>query len=629
MSEPPPRAPFDEHWFATALMSIGDGVIATDGAARLIFLNPIAESLTGWTSQDAFGRPIGEVFQIVNEFTREPVEDPVVKVIADGRGVTLANHTILISRDGREFPIDDAAAPIAVGTDDLSGVILVFRDVTEKRRFELSTRRLAAIIESSDDIIATKDLDGIITGWNRGAEQVLGYTAEEIVGRHVSVLMPPSVSEDTGWILGRIRRGEKVDHYQTKRRHKDGAVIDVSLTVSPIRDDSGRIIGASKVGRDITEMKRVEAERAQADRRKDRFLSMLGHELRNPVAAIRMAVELLDRPCDAAQLAEAREILRRQTSTLARLVDDLIDVSRITRGVIEIRKVPLDLPIVIEHAIGTVRVLLQDRRHSLTLEFDPKLPQVEGDPVRLEQVFANLFSNSCKYTPPGGRIRISAAAEGGKVLTRVTDDGAGIDPADLPHIFDLFTQGARTLNLSDGGLGVGLTVVRELVERHGGRVAARSEGRGKGSEFVVELPAIRSGSAVAERIDPGFPHTDKARILIVDDNKDLARSTGQILKLMGHDVELAYDGPEGIEVAQAYRPEVVLLDIGLPSMDGYEVARRLRGESALYDALILAISGYAQEDDRRRSLEAGMDEHLPKPIDLGRLAELIHGRSRH
>ncbi|MBV8265282.1 MAG: PAS domain S-box protein, partial [Planctomycetaceae bacterium] len=291
MNEASLGLPFDERWFSIALKSIGDAVIATDDRGRVLFMNPVAEALTGWSGEAAHSKDLTEVFPVVNEATKEPAENPVEKVLVTGHVVGLADHTVLVDRDGKEVPVDDSAAPILDDRGRVAGVILVFRDVAEKRQVELLYERLAAIVESSDDVIASKTLDGVITSWNKGAERVLGYTAEEVIGRHVSMLMPPELVEDMPKILGRIRRGEKVDHYQTKRRRKDGTIIDVSLTVSPIRDAEGRIMRASKIGRDITQEKRIEAERLETERRKDEFLAMLAHELRNPLSAISGAAQ--------------------------------------------------------------------------------------------------------------------------------------------------------------------------------------------------------------------------------------------------------------------------------------------------------------------------------------------------
>ena len=317
-----------EYW-RVALSSIGDATILTGPDGLVSFMNPVAESLCGWPAADAAGKPLRDVFRIANQRTRQPAESPVEKVLREGRVVGLANNTVLIARDGKETPIDDSAVPIIDQSGEIAGVVLVFRDVTEKKQAEELRERLAAIVESSDDIIASKDLNGVLKSWNKGAEKTLGYTADEVIGKHASMLMPPELVEDMPRILGRIRRGEKADHYETRRVRKDGTVADVSLTVSPIRDASGRIIGASKIGRDITQEKRIEGERKEADRRKDEFLAMLAHGLRNPLSAINNAARLFGKLETEEDLVWAKEVVQRQAKHLSRLLDDLLDVSRI------------------------------------------------------------------------------------------------------------------------------------------------------------------------------------------------------------------------------------------------------------------------------------------------------------
>ena len=610
---------------AVTIASIGDAVIATDAQGRISFINPVAEALCGWPRDEAAGRPLKEIFRIVNETTRLPVENPVEEVLREGYTVGLANHTLLVARDGRETPIDDSAAPIVDDEGGVAGVILVFRDVTEKRRAALVNEQLAAIVESSDDVIVSKNLDGIITSWNRGAEQVLGYAADEVIGRHVSMLMPPEYIEDIELILGRVRRGEKVDHYESKRRRKDGTIIDVSLTVSPIRDEDGRIVGASKIGRDITQQKLLEAERLEADRRKDEFLAMLAHELRNPLSSIRNAVQLFGRLETEQELEWAKEVVERQVKHLARLIDDLLDVSRITRGKIGLRKEPLNLSPVVSAAVEAVRPLLEERKHELSISLNNGGLRLEADPLRLEQILVNLLTNAAKYTDSGGKISLTARHEGPDVVIRVRDTGMGISPELLPRIFDLFAQGDRTMARSEGGLGIGLTLVQKLAEMHGGGVIAESDGPGRGSEFTVRLPALAGPAAPMAR--PGADLSRAARlnsrVLVVDDNVDTAMGLSKLLRLLGHDVRVAHDGPTGIELARSHRPEVILLDIGLPGMDGYQVAGLLRREESCKDALIVAASGYGQEDDLRRSKEAGFDHHLVKPVDFDALMALF------
>jgi PAS domain S-box-containing protein len=607
------------------LESIGDGVITTDATGRITFLNPVAGSLCGWSHAEAIGMPLSDVFQIVNESTRQPVESPVEMVIREGYIVELANHTVLLSRDGSETPIDDSASPIVDDQGEISGVILVFRDVTERRRNAELKERLAAVVESSDDIIVSKNLDGIITSWNQGAERTLGYAADEVIGHHVSILMPAEKMEDIDRILGQIRRGEKVDHYETKRRRKDGAIMDVSITVSPIRNDEGEIIGASKIGRDITQKKLLEAERVEAERRKDEFLAMLAHELRNPLSSINNAVQLFDELETEEDLLWAKDIVQRQVKHLARLIDDLLNVSRLTRGKITLRKEPLNLSPIVSSAVEAVRPLLEERKHELSVSLINGGLRLEADPLRLEQILVNLLANAAKYTDTGGRISLTARLEEKDIIIAIRDTGMGISSELLPRVFDLFAQGDRTVARTEGGLGIGLTLVQRLVEMHGGNVSAASEGPGKGSEFTVRLPALEESVVLKTSPKVILPRVARqsSRVLVVDDNRDTASGLSRLLKLIGHDVQVAHDGPTAIEKARAHRPEIVILDIGLPGMDGYQVAKQLRLEECCKNSMIIAASGYGQEEDRRRSREAGFDHHLVKPVDVDVLMTLF------
>jgi PAS domain S-box-containing protein len=622
---PTPNPTFDERWFATALKSIGDAIIATDGRGRVLYLNPAAEALTGWPTAEARGKELAGVFSIINEQTRQPAEDPVARVLATGRVVGLANHTVLIARDRTEVPIDDSAAPILDERGHVAGVVLVFRDITARRQAELVREHLAAIVESSDDIIVSKTLDGVITTWNKGAERVLGYTADEAIGRSISMLMPPERAEDMTRILERIRRGERVEHYRTKRRRKDGTIIDVALTVSPIRDASGQIVGASKIGRDISEQTRIEAERREIERRKDELLAMLAHELRNPLASIGGAAELLDRLESAQELRWAKGVITRQVAHLSRLVDDLMDMSRLSRGAIKLQTELVSLAPIVSSALEMVRPLVEQRQHELTVSLGPGALQLEADPLRLEQILVNLLTNAAKYTEPGGRLALAAAQEADEIVIRVRDNGIGLSAELLPRIFEIFVQGDRTPARTEGGLGIGLTLVRRLAELHGGSAAAASEGPGLGSEFTVRLPALAGDADRPAEAPTPPPRIARraSRVLVVDDMRDTALALAKMLRLLGHEVQVAHDGPTAVELGAAYRPEVVLLDIGLPGMDGYAVARRLRQDAGSRDAVIIAVTGYGQEEDRRRSKEAGFDHYLVKPVEYGDLMALL------
>ncbi|RYD80949.1 MAG: response regulator, partial [Verrucomicrobiaceae bacterium] len=381
----------------------------------------------------------------------------------------------------------------------------------------------------------------------------------------------------------------------------------------------------------------VVREREQAlqeqDRRKNEFLAMLAHELRNPLGAITNALEVQEVATSAQDKHWAREVMNRQTGQLARLVDDLLDVSRITSGKIRLHKTLLDAAPILDHAVGAVRPLLGERKHKLHTDYDRSgtaLP-LEADPSRLEQIVLNLLTNAAKYTESGGTIWLCSDCEGDEVVISVRDTGIGIAAEALPQMFELFTQGERSLSRSEGGLGLGLTIVKQLCELHGGSITARSEGAGKGSEFTVRLPAAKRADITTQFQGPEGEHPGEARsvhrILVVDDNVDSARGLARLLGLGGHIVETAHDGPSALAAVEQFHPAVVLLDIGLPGMNGYEVATKIRENPDFRHALIIAVSGYGQDEDRRRSREAGFDAHLLKPVDFGEIKRLLKSYS--
>ncbi len=399
----------------------------------------------------------------------------------------------------------------------------------------------------------------------------------------------------------------------------------------PLLDNAGNIREWIGTSNDITEQRQAEEARQRLyqqlqenDKRKDEFLAMLAHELRNPLAAIGNAVMLSTRSGLQEHVDWSMEVINRQIKHLTRLIDDLLDVSRISSGKIELRRDVLDATPILDSAVETVRPLIEGRKHELSVSIDRGSLWVNADPTRLEQVVTNLLTNAAKYTHNGGHIWLSAVHENGEIVITVKDTGVGIPADKLPEMFELFAQGDRTLARSEGGLGIGLTIVKKLVEAHGGRVMAKSGGIDQGSEFSVRLPAATPRSRI-EQLVKGTPQpaSRPARILVVDDNVDMARGLARHLMLLGHDVTIAHDGPEAIELGRQCRPEFILLDIGLPGMDGYEVANRLRHDGSCQDAILIAISGYGQEDDRRRSREAGFDYHLVKPIDHDALLTLF------
>lgn len=482
---------------------------------------------------------------------------------------------------------------------------------------------LAAIVESSDDAIISKTCDGIITSWNTGAERLLGYSPAEIIGRSVRVLIPPDRLDEETMILQRINRGERIEHYETVRVSKAGRRIDISLSISPIRDSANRIVGASKVARDITHRKQAELALQEANRHKDEFLATLAHELRNPLAPIRNSLHILRMAGNLNPAAEhAREVIDRQVNHLVRLVDDLLEISRITRGKIDLRKQRIDLASVIHNAVEASTPLIESAGHALTLSLPTGPLTVEADPVRLTQVVTNLLNNAAHHAERGGQIWLSARREDAHAVVSVRDNGIGIPPEMLPRVFEIFVQldghGGR------GGLGIGLTLVRALVALHGGNVTAYSEGLGKGSEFVVRLPlAADSCPTEALRLPADAAALAPLRVLVVDDNHDAADSLGELLQLLGLTVRVVYDGLAALETMRTFEPAVVLLDIGMHGINGYEVAERIRRQPGFQNVMLIALTGWGQEADRLRCRAAGFDHHLIKPADIETLQRLI------
>jgi PAS domain S-box-containing protein len=604
-----------------AIVDSSDDIIVSKTLEGIITSwNKGAERVLGYTEQEAIGKHISMLVP------PESLEDTqtILNKVARGEKVD-HHHTKRRRKDGKIIDVSLTVSPIRDATGVITGASKVGRDVTESRQAGLLKDRLAAIVESSDDIIVSKTLDGVVTSWNKGAERILGYAASEMIGKHIALIMPPEHVEDMQKILNRIRDGEKVEHYETRRICKSGRIIDVSLTVSPIRDVDGRIVGASKIGRDITYQKQIESERQEADRRKDEFLAMLAHELRNPLASINNAVQLFGKLESEEELEWAKEIVHRQVRHLSRLIEDLLDVSRITRGKISLRREHLNLSPIVSSAVEAVRPFIEERKHEIVVSLAPGALRLEGDPMRLEQILVNLLTNSAKYTESGGRITLTAWSEQDTILVQIRDTGVGIAPELLPRIFDLFVQGDRSIARSEGGLGIGLTLVQKLAEMHDGSVVAESDGLNRGSQFTLRFPMLKAAPIAKPRLSSQLPRVARqsSRILVVDDNVDTAVGLAKLLTLLGHDVEVAYDGESALTVAAAHKPEIILMDIGLPGLTGYEVVRRLRQGPTCKTALIVAVSGYGQEDDRRKSSEAGFDHHLVKPVDLDSLVTLL------
>jgi PAS domain S-box-containing protein len=926
----------------TTLKSIGDAVISTDAGGRVRFMNPVAERLTGWLLADAAGRPLTEVFHIVNEQTREPVESSVEKVLYEGGVVGLANHTALVARDGSETPIEDSGAPIRGEGGRVTGVVLVFHDVGERRKAEAEQVLLAAIVESSSDAVIAKTLEGRITSWNDAAERMYGYAAEEALGRHISFIIPPELSGELSEIMERLERGERIEHMETVRVPKNGARLDVSLTISPIRDPSGRLVGASTIARDITEQKRSEAEhvrlarqvehergrlnnllgnvpgivweawsepdessqrinfvsdyveqmlgytvdewlqtpnfwlqivhpddreraanesraifesraggasqfrwvakdrrvvhveaqtvvvldergepagmrgvtmdittrkateerlaflaaagetlaasldygvtlerlarlstqaladyclvdlvgddgevrrvatahrdpardeeaqglrrfppdtlraegvprvlrtgktllvprvteehlselaqsaghrraleslglksymtvplvarervigaltfarseservyttadvpfaediarraalaienarlysRAQeVNRAKDEFLATLSHELRTPLTPILGWTHIIRSGRLAPdEAARGVIVIEKNSQSLSRLINDLLDMSSILSGKMMIERATVELSAVVREAVETVRP--QAAARSVTLEVQTgglsPAPLVSGDRTRLIQVFWNLLHNAVKFSAKGGRVRVRVGVKGGAARVEIEDDGQGIAPEFLPHVFERFRQADMATTRAHGGLGLGLALVKSFVEAHGGAVEVESAGEGRGSRFTVALPKLETEAAprVSGDLHAGLvePCTEEScHVLLIEDARDTLEMLRLVFEARGYTVTACASAEEALRVAETNRFDIIVSDIGLPRIDGYELIARLRQLPHLREAPALALTGYAAASDAEAALAAGFDAHVPKPVDPATLAE--------
>jgi PAS domain S-box-containing protein len=497
------------------------------------------------------------------------------------------------------------------------------------RAAETARAAFAAIVESTHDAVMSLDPSGLITSWNRGASRLYGYAPEEVIGRPSSILMPEDHADEFPRLMDAIRRGELLQDYETVRVAKDGRRVDVSLTISPIRNSRGEIVGASKIARDIGDRKRAEAALQEQDRRKDIFLATLAHELRNPLAPLRNGLELLTAaPEDREIHLEALAMMRRQIDHMVRLVDDLLDISRISRDMLHLRTGRFQLRHLIDCALETGRPVIEARHHRVVVQYPPEPIIVDADATRITQVFANLLNNAAKFTPNGGHIEVEVRPEERHVVVAVRDYGVGIEPDMLPRVFDLFTQSAAAAQQGTGGLGIGLTLAKRLVELHGGTIHAESAGHGKGSTFTVRLPRIAAApESTVTHVRRGSPGVVPLSVLVADDNVDAAESLASLLRMSGHDVRVANDGEQAIHAVRAFRPSVVILDLGMPRLSGYDAARRIREMSEGPCPMLIAVTGWGQESDRRRTKEAGFDLHLVKPIDFHALQEAL-GRAR-
>jgi PAS domain S-box-containing protein len=546
----------------------------------------------------------------------------------------LVLNSVIRERDRANAELREGKAQLAQRVDERSQEIALAnralrRELVERGRHEETLRqneeRFRLVVDGvKDHAIFFVDPDGRIVSWNKGAENVYGYPASDAIGSQLSLFFPPEdVARNVpGHAIALARVAGRHEH-EGWRVHKDGTRFWAHAHMTALHDNDGQLRGFAKITRDLTARRRLEALQ-ENEQQMNEFLAMLGHELRNPLAAIVNALGLMRGPDTARGGDELKRIIDRQATHLSRLVDDLLDVSRITRGLIALRKEILDLNQVVSGAVASCRPQVDARRQELTLELAAGEVWVDADPTRLAQIVVNLVSNAVKYTPEVGRITVAVAREPGRAVVRVRDTGVGIPPELRSRVFDLFVQGQRSLDRVEGGLGIGLTIVKRLVELHEGTVSVDSAGSGRGSEFIVGLPlAARAPAAKAAPVLPAGAPRIRKDLLVVDDNRDAANTLAALLETMGHEVRTAYCGSDAISLAVEQPPDAVFLDIGLPGLNGYDVARTLRAAPTMARTRLIAFTGYGHDEDRRRVHEAGFDHHLVKPVGAAELARIV------
>ena len=627
--------------------------IATDEKGVIQIFNVGAERMLGY-----------EASEVMNKITPADISDPqeviarakalsseLATTISPGfealvfkasRGIEDIYELTYIRKDGTRFPAIVSVTALRDAQESIIGYLLIGTDNTVRKQVEAERMLLdqrvrdqqfytRSLIESNIDALMTTDPRGIISDVNKQMEELTGCTRDELIGAPFKDYFTNPDRAEAGIKL--VLSEGKVKDYELTARARDGQETVVSYNATTFYDRDRKLQGVFAAARDVTERSRLEkqmllqsAELSDLHRRKDEFLAMLSHELRSPLAPISNAVQILgmQHGNENEVQREARGIIERQTSQLRHLVDDLLEVSRITTGMVQLRKVSVAVGDIMKSAIETVRPQIDQRKHDMTVSIPPDPIWLHADAARLEQVIVNLLTNAAKYTDVSGKIWLSAEQVGDECLLRVRDTGVGITPELLPCIFDLFTQAERSLDRSQGGLGIGLALVQRLTELHGGKVEVSSTLR-QGSEFLIRLPIekFHSTAMPSQLVETPVQKPHPLRVLIVDDNVDTVLSFSMLLKASGSEVKTAHDGPTAVKIAQEYVPDVVLLDIGLPGLNGYEVARQIRKQPSLRNVVLVALTGYGQESDKQASTEAGFNHHLIKPARIAEIRQIL------
>jgi PAS domain S-box-containing protein len=607
------------------LESTTDGILVTDGSGKITGFNEKYVEMWRMPREIVDAREDGPLRRNASQQLNDPQEF-ITRIQAIEASALPESYDVLEFADGRVF---ERYSRIQSIENRSVGRVWSFRDITERRQAEIISQRLAAIVDSSDDAIVGKNLNSIVTSWNAGAERIFGYSASEMIGTSIMRLIPPDHREEEHHILSRIRRGERVDPIETVRVGKDGRLLNVSITVSPIKDSAGKVIGASKIARDISERKRAEEklhaaklEAERANQAKDDFLAVLSHELRTPLTpALAAASYLAEHEELPPQLREEVTAIRRNVQFEARLIDDLLDLTRITRGKLELHPEAVDAHRLVQNALTIVHEDIARKGLDVVIDLGAQEHHVWADPIRIQQVFWNLLNNAVKFTPQGGRVTIRTSNDGGRFAFEITDTGIGIEPEHQARIFHAFEQGEVSIIRQFGGLGLGLTISQTLLKLHGGTISVHSEGKHRGASFRVTLDVLNEPIIASPKATNGDLAISRSlRLLLVDDHADTRRILSRLLGKCGHKVSTAESGESALKLMETERFDALISDIGLPDTSGYEVVREAKRRQPVQG---IALSGFGMEEDVRRSLEAGFDYHLTKPVEFQELRTLL------
>ena len=604
-------------------------IFLLDPVGNVSTWNRGAERIKGYRPEEILGKHFS-VFYTPEAISRAWPQFELSVASESGR---FTDEGWRLRRDGTRFWASVVITAIRGKFGELRGFLKITRDLTERRQAEEALRRseerFRILVDGVRDYaVFLLDASGNVASWNRGAEILKGYSASEIIGSHFSVFYTPEsiLQGKPDWELKTASQYGRIED-EGWRVRKDGTRFWANVVITSLRGEDGKLMGFAKVTRDMTERRNLEAL-LEVDRQKDQFLAILAHELRNPLAPIRSALQIMLEPGATDEtFARARDIAERQLTNMTRLLDDLLDVSRIREGRIDLRREIVAVSTIVQAAVETSQPLIAERGQELTVEVPPEEVWIDADPVRLSQALTNLLNNAAKYTGRGGRIWVTASRSDGYALIRVRDSGIGIDPIMLPHVFDLFVQAQPHTGTSGAGMGIGLTLAKRLVELHEGRIEAISAGAGLGSEFSIRLPAVDATSVASGTASAGEGGDSREgtplRVLVVDDNRDAADGLALLLDLHGHETRVAYEAEGALQAAKAFRPDVAILDIGMPVMDGYELARRLKKTPQAEKTVLVAMTGWGQEEDVRKGKEAGFDHHLVKPSEPAVLEKLL------